>query len=104
MKRPPGNRRSLRSTHAPTSQPGSPVHIRQSRITDLPALRTMAPLQDTELPAGPFLVAEIRGDIVAAAPVHAGGPSLGTRHSCSGQLQYLLHRQARVSASRIPNL
>ena len=49
MKRPSANRRSLRSTQALEPQPGSPVHIRQSRINDLPAIRTIACLQDTEL-------------------------------------------------------
>jgi len=100
MKRPLGNGRSLRSVDRSTCQRKSPIHIRQSRITDLPALRTMARLHDRELPCGTFLVAEIRGDILAAAPLHADAPALGTSHPCSEQLQYLLQRQARFARAR----
>ena len=35
--------------HRTRTSAGSPVHIRQSRINDLPAIRTIACLQDTEL-------------------------------------------------------
>jgi len=95
------HRSSRRSTHAERSKPHSPIHIRRSRITDLPALRRMARLQEQMLPSGAFLIAEIRGNIVAAAPLEADATTLGTPRPCSEQLQYLLHRQARfVRASR----
>jgi hypothetical protein len=87
--------RSLEGTTIQRSEPGSPIHIRRSRITDLPALRRMARLQDQTLPSGAFLIGEIRGNIVAAAPLETDAPALGTPRPCSEQLQYLLHRQAR---------
>lgn len=95
------HRLSLRSTRARRSAQRSPIHIRRSRITDLPALRRMARLQEQVLPSGAFLIAEIRGNIVAAAPLEADAPALGTQRPCSEQLQYLLNRQARfLRASR----
>jgi len=74
------------------SAPRSPIHIRRSRITDLPQLRKMAQRQGRELPDGTFLVAEIRSTIVAAAPVDKGDLAFGSTDPCSEQLQELLRR------------
>ena len=70
----------------------SPIHIRRSRITDLPTLRKMARHQGQELPEGTFLVAEIRSTIVAAAPVDKGDVAFRSPDPCSEQLQELLRR------------
>ena len=90
-----------RNARGGCSDSRSPIHIRRSHITDLPRLRKMARLEDRTLAAGTFLVAEVPGNIVAAAPLDADAPALGTPHLCSEQLQCLLRRQARfVRSSR----
>jgi hypothetical protein len=81
-------------------EPRSPIHIRRSRIIDLPALRRMARVQDQQLPSGAFLVAEIQGNIVAAAPLDTEATTtLGNPRPFSEQLQYLVQRQARFVRS-----
>lgn len=77
----------------------SPVHIRRSRITDLPALRALARFEERELPRGTFLVAEVRGSIVAAAPVQGRAPGLANGRRCSDDLRCLLERQVRFVGS-----
>jgi hypothetical protein len=51
--------------------------IRRSTMLDHAALRELATLEDRDLPEGSFVVAEIDGRIVAAAPVEASAAPLG---------------------------
>ena len=73
----------------------SPIHIRRSRITDLPQLGKMARSQGRELPDETFVVAEIRSTILAAAPVDKRDLALGSPAPCSEQIQELLRRSYR---------
>jgi hypothetical protein len=46
-------------------------------MIDKPALRQLAALDRRRLPDGTFLVAEIDGELVAAAPIETDEPALG---------------------------
>ena len=63
----------LAATPAPASSGSSDsVTIRRSRPGDGPALGRLARLDDRRLPAGPYVLAERSGEIVAAAPLEGG--------------------------------
>jgi hypothetical protein len=97
----PSTTRQIRNARPECSGSRSPIHIRRSRITDLPQLRKMARLHGRELPEGRFLVAEIRSTIVAAAPVDKGDVAFGSHGPCSEQLQELL-RRSYTGATPLP--
>jgi hypothetical protein len=48
-----------------------PILISHSRVGDQAALERLAALDSRTLPEGPFLVAEIDGELVAALPIDA---------------------------------
>nr|MDQ4041999.1 hypothetical protein [Actinomycetota bacterium] len=50
------------------------VTIRRSRPSDEARLRRVAALDSRPAPAGPALVAEVDGEIVAAVPLDGGPP------------------------------
>ena len=58
------------STSAPAGEPEL-VTVRNATAADARALRRLAALDDRRLPAGPHLVAEVGGEIVAAVGVRA---------------------------------
>ena len=89
--------RQARNARRGCSDSRSPIHIRRSRVTDLPQLRKMARLQGRELPEGAFLVAETSRTIVAAAAVESNGQAFGSSNPCSEQLQQLLSSQASLA-------
>jgi hypothetical protein len=49
-----------------------PVTIRRSSDSDVRQLREVAELDNRRLPSPPFLVAEVRGEIVAALSIESG--------------------------------
>ena len=50
-----------------------PVLMRRARVGDAARIRELARLDDKRLPAGPFLVAEMSDEIVAAVSLSSGG-------------------------------
>jgi hypothetical protein len=95
----PSTTRQPRNARRGCSDSRSPIHIRRSRITDLPQLRKMARLHGRELPEGRFLVAETRSTIVAAAPLDNDDHAFGSPDLCSEQLQELLRSQTSLAGS-----
>jgi hypothetical protein len=53
------------------------IMIRLSRPSDAQALRRLAALECRRLPEGSFLLAEVDGELVAAAPIDADAEPLG---------------------------
>jgi hypothetical protein len=49
-----------------------PVLMRRAAITDAARIRELARLDDKRMPAGPFLVADVAGEIVAAVSLSSG--------------------------------
>jgi hypothetical protein len=49
-----------------------PVLMRRAADTDAARIRALAQLDDKRLPAGPFLVADVAGEIVAALSLPTG--------------------------------
>jgi hypothetical protein len=50
--------------------------IRRNSVEDMPALQRLAVLDSRTLPGGRFLLAEVRGELIAAAPLDAEGAPL----------------------------
>jgi hypothetical protein len=73
------------------------VVIRLSRGSDGPALERLAALSERQLPAGSFVVAEERGELVAALPLDADvpGPALADPFRPSLAIVDLLELRAR---------
>jgi hypothetical protein len=55
-----------------TSLNTDPVLMRRAQVADAARIRELARLDDKRLPAGPFLVAEVSGEIVAAVSLSSG--------------------------------
>jgi hypothetical protein len=64
----------LRWETPPPAAPGEPVTLRLARPQDEEALRRLSALEGRPDPAGPHVVAEIGGDVVAALPLGPGRP------------------------------
>ena len=78
----------------------APILIRRSELLDGPALRRLASLDSRTLPEGSFLLAEMKGEIIAAAPIDVDQPALGDPFRPTADLRHLLELQARVIRSR----
>jgi hypothetical protein len=78
----------------------SPILIRRSEVIDKPALRQLAALDSRRLSEGVFLVAEIDGELVAAAPIESDEPALGDPFRETADLRQLLELQARSIRAR----
>jgi len=72
-----------------------PIVIRQSRAGDEPALERLAALDSRALPESSFLLAEIDGDLVAAAPLDLDTEPLSDPFRPTAALHELLKLQAR---------
>jgi hypothetical protein len=68
--------------------------IRFAVAADAPALAQLAALDSSRVPAGPLLLAEVDGDLWAAAAVH-GGSAIADPFRPSGPLVELLQARAR---------
>ena len=96
-----------RPAHEPDELPEDAVLVRRARATDAASIRTLAYLDDRRLSDGPFLVAEIAGDVIAAMSMSSGqivaDPFRRTRDAeellrlRAGQLA---EREARVAMTR----
>jgi hypothetical protein len=97
----------VRPAHAPTELPDDAVLVRRARASDAARIRTLAYLDDRRLSDGPFLVAEIAGEAIAAMSMSSGqivaDPFRRTRDAedllrlRAGQLA---EREARVAITR----
>jgi hypothetical protein len=72
-----------------------PLTIRTSRTDDDGALERLAALEGRGLPKGPFLLAEVGGELVAAAPLELDAPPLGNPFRPTADLCELLALRAR---------
>jgi hypothetical protein len=72
-----------------------PFVIRESRAGDKAALERLAQLDSRTLPEGTFLLAEIHGEVVAAAPLDVDEEPLGDPFRPTANLRQLLRLQAR---------
>src|SRR3954454_3213361 len=61
-----------RPAHEPTELPEDAVLVRRARAADAARIRTLALLDDRRLSDGPFLVAEIAGEPIAAMSMSSG--------------------------------
>lgn len=68
--------------------------IRQSVPDDEAALRYLATLEERAVPCGPMLLAEVGGELWAAAPLH-GGVALGDPFRPTADIIALLEHRAR---------
>ena len=67
-----------------------PILIRTSRPSDEAALRRLAALDSRTLPDGSFLLAEVAGELVAAAPLDVEGEPFGDPFRPTAELCELL--------------
>jgi hypothetical protein len=72
-----------------------PFVIRESRAGDKTALERLAQLDSRTLPEGSFLLAEIHGEVVAAAPLDVDEEPLSDPFRPTANLRQLLRLQAR---------
>jgi hypothetical protein len=72
-----------------------PLHVRRSTSTDLPALARLAVVNgQPAVPCGRYLVAEVGGELVAAAPLDGGVGPLDDRSPATADVTELLTRWA----------
>ena len=90
-------RRALGSKNVPAHHLDldRPFLIRESRAGDEAALERLAQLDSRKLPEGSFLLAEIHGEVVAAAPLDVDEEPLGDPFKPTANLRQLLRLQAR---------
>jgi hypothetical protein len=92
-------RRALGSRDVPADQLEleRPFLIRRSRAGDAAALERLAQLDSRALPEGSFLLAEIHGEVVAAAPLDVDEEPLSDPFRPTANLRQLLTLQARYA-------
>lgn len=77
----------------------SDVTVRLARPEDAPALQGLAALDSTSAPAGPAVVAEVGGRLVAALPL-GGGPAIADPfHRTAALVQILELRAGHLRAA-----
>jgi hypothetical protein len=84
------------------ARPGEPILIRPSRPEDGPALARLAELDERILPAGPFLLAESRGRLVAALPLDGGAPIADPFLPTAGVTELLVVRARQLATEPLP--
>jgi hypothetical protein len=72
----------------------TPILIRRSGVGDSPALERLAALDSRTLPAGSFLLAEVNGELVAAAPIDIDAEPLSDPFRPTADVRELLKQQA----------
>ena len=70
------------------------IFVRRSRFTDHAALAELAAVAGKELHRGPFLLAEVDGKLVAAAPLDGEGQTICDPSEDTDQVDDLLTRWA----------
>jgi hypothetical protein len=73
----------------------APILIRYSRDDDQVALERLAALDSRMLPKGPFVLAEVDGEVVAAAPLDLDAEPLSNPFLPGADLRELLKLRAR---------
>jgi len=91
----------LREADPVRAAPAEPVVLRLSRVQDDVALDTLGRLEDRPVSVGCHVVAEIRGEIVAALPVDLGAP-LANPFRPTAHLLPLLELRAKQLAGERP--
>ena len=77
-----------------------PILIRRSEVIDKPALRRLSALDSRRLLDCTFLVAEIEGELVAAAPIEIDEPAISDPFRETADLRHLLELQTRSIRAR----
>jgi hypothetical protein len=72
----------------------TPILIRRSGANDQAALERLAAVDSRTLPAGSFLLAEVEGELVAAAPIDVDAEALGDPFRPTADIRELLGQQA----------
>jgi hypothetical protein len=80
---------------SPGAELTGPILIRYSRDDDHAALERLAALDSRTLPKGPFLLAEVDGELVAAAPLDLDIEPLSDPFMPTANLRELLRLRAR---------
>jgi hypothetical protein len=78
------------------------ITIRDARLTDREALFRLAQRDSTQLPDGPLMVAEVSGEIRAAAAVETGETIADPFHSTAELVRMLTVRIAELNGSSAP--
>jgi hypothetical protein len=80
-----------------------PILIRRSELLDRVALERLAALEGRTLPEGTFLLAEVHGELVAAAPIETDAEPLADPFRPTADICDLLAIQAaRLRGRRAP--
>lgn len=95
-------RRSNNSHHASTGSNGRPILISLSGGT--PAVGRLAELEGRELPDGPFLLAEVDGELIAAAALDGESEPLADPFAPTAEVSELLRFRTRRLRSSGPYL
>ena len=86
-------------TSTTSFQAAEPVLMRRGRTTDAPRLSALARLDDRRLPDGPYLVAEVSGEIVAALSLPTGAVVADPFRHTADAVAMLVLRARQVSDS-----
>jgi hypothetical protein len=76
--------------------PNSPVFVRRSTFIDLAALSRLALLSGAGAPKGAYLIAEVDGELVAAAPLDGRTATLHDPALATAEVRELLSQWART--------
>jgi len=90
----------MSQTHTLNRQIDGAFLIRRSSVEDMPALERLAALDSRTLPGGRFLLAEVRGELVAAAPLDAEGVPLCDPFRPTAHIRDFLELQVRGLRAR----
>lgn len=79
-------------------RPGRGLTIRRARAVDGAAIRRVAELDSRRVPAGPLIVAEVDGEVVAATPLAGGCVVADPFRPTAGIVRLLELRAAQLGA------
>jgi hypothetical protein len=80
-----------------------PILIRRSDVADRPSLERLAALDGGRLPGGSFLVAEVHGELVAAAPLDVEAETFSDPFLPVADIREWLGRQAARNPRAFPS-
>ena len=80
---------------------GAQVALRIDRVSDRSALERLAELAGRALPAGPFVVTEVEGRVVAALPLGGGAPLADPLVATAHLLPLLELRAAQIRQVKV---
>lgn len=92
------------SRHLHRHRDARPILIRTSRPGDREALERLATLDSRTLPQGSFVLAEVGGELVAAAPLDVDGDPFGDPFRPTAELCELLRLHVRQLRRRYPGI